>query len=266
MKKQIPLLNNIADYNIEYAHIYSSDIINGLDKIKNNIDKTLPIIKLLKHQGYSIALSVLVDDYSCDQEKIEPEFIHDLFSKCGLSPDHVIMESELTKNAQYFLNMLPDKYLFKHDNKTIYQSENQDIHFSDLLVKTRRYKTIFLEKNTINSDYSKKHKPNELLSFNQQRCHSNSDLVLYVENGEECRYSCPLLAACWYLARLGVNPFYSSIFNSLKKDKLFIGKSLLTILPIDFIKVEATATELIGLSKTKRINKCKKKIEYYFIK
>jgi len=262
----MPGLNeNVVDYNIEYAHVYVSDITENLSKLDLNIEKTISIIDDLNRKKMTYTLSVFVDDYSDNDKTINVNEIISLCNSLRLPPDHVVMESEMAKTAENFIDKLPERYLLSEDNKMYFKSESTDIHFSDLLKDRRRYKAIFIEKAEMDRKAWEEQKQKEYLALRQQRCHSNSSLVLYYNDGKDVRFSCPLLAACWYMARLGVEPFYSSIQNKLSINKPFIGNKLITVLPLEFLKVESTALELIGLSRTKVISKNRKKIEYHFI-
>lgn len=253
-----------VDYNIEYAHIYSSDLYEKNSIMTTDILKTINIIRTIEANNLTYSLNVLVDDYSQDQYPVSKDIVMNLFTDLGLVPDHIVMESELTKEADYLLNTLPSKNLFKEDNRFVLKTESNDIHFSELLQEKKRYKTIEMEKMLFGEEAWNNMQQKDIFNLKQHRVYSKSNLILVYKDGINNRYSCPLLAACWYLARLGVEPFLSSITNSLNDQRLFIGKNLLTVLNISFLKVESTALELIGLSKSKLISQCKKKIEYYF--
>lgn len=258
------LKENVVDYNIEYAHVYVSEIKENLSKLNSSIEKTLSILDDLNRKKMSYSLSILVDDYSDNKETTTKKEIISLCMGLKLPPDHVVMESELVKSARFFISKLPERSLLSQDNKMYFKSESTDIHFSDLLKDKRRYKAIFIEKAEMGRKAWVEQKQKKYIAFRQQRCHSNSSLVLYYDDGKNVRYSCPLLAACWYMVRLGVEPFFSSIQSKLIQNKPFVGNKLITVLPIEFLKVESTAIELIGLSKTKVISKNRKKIEYHF--
>jgi len=259
------LNKDVVDYNIEYAHVYASDIRENLSRLDSNIEKTISILDDLNRKKMSYSLSVFVDDYSEHKETIDHKEIISLCNGLKLPPDHVIMESAMAEVAKFFINKLPERYLLSEDNTMYFKSESTDIHFSNLLKDRRRYKAIFIEKAEMGKKAWEEQKQKEYLALRQQRCHSNSSLILYYDDGKSVHYSCPLLAACWYMARLGVEPYFSSIQKKLTRKRPFIGKRLITVLPIEFLKVESTAIELIGLSKTKVISKNKKKIEYHFI-
>lgn len=253
-----------VDYNIEYAHIYSSDLLEDLSKVRSNIAKTKNLIKTISNINATYSLTVLIDDYSEDQLPVSKVVINNLFLELGLIPDHIIMESEMAKEADFLLNTLPEKNLIREENRFILKSESTDMHFSEMFQEKKRYKTIEMEKMLLGEEAWNDLQRINLLNLKQQRVHSNSNLILVFDDGKTRRYSCPLLAACWYLARLGVEPFYSSIKHSLNVQKLFVGNNLLTVLHLNYLKVESTAIELIGLSKSKTISKCKRRIEYYF--
>lgn len=253
-----------VDYNIEYAHIYSSDLNGNLSNVSRNIEKTKVLLETLNNKSSSYSLSVLVDDYSEDQSPIPSSEIFELFFSLGLSPDNVVMESEMIKEADSLIKNLPEKFLIQEENRYIFKSESKDIHFAELFQERKRYKSEVMDRINMGTEAWNEMQKKKLLNLKQQRVHSDSNLIIYFNDGKTIRYSCPLLAACWYLTRLGVEPFYSSIKQSLNSTKPFIGKNLITILPLNFLKVESTAIELIGLCKSKSIYKCKRRIEYYF--
>jgi hypothetical protein len=254
----------VVDYNIEYAHIYASDIKGDLSRVQRNIERTGWIIESLRQQNKTFVLSVLIDDYSENQEDVHIPDIENIFADLGLSPDHIVMESTMAGQAGSFMDLLSEKNLRREGNQIVFQSESKDIHFSELLKDRRRYKSVFMEKSKLGKSEWEEKQNKEYILLKEQRVHSNSDLLLCHTQDNITRFSCPLLAACWYLARLGVEPFASPVIQRLSKNKPFIGSSLITVLPLEFIKVEATAVDLIRLSKTKTISKCRKRIEYFF--
>ena len=76
--------------------------------------------------------------------------------------------------------------------------------------------------------------------------------VLIAEAGRLC---CPTLAACWVLARLGVEP-YSSGFTGGEGE--FRGDRTLTVLPRKYMRVELTVMDLLDAagyrSQAKRVS------------
>lgn len=260
----MPPSENRVDFNIEYAHIYASDINGDLRKLQRNIERTNLIVKSLRSQKKSYALSVLIDDYSEDQDEVELSQIEGIFADLGLIPDHIVMESAMAAQAHFLLETLPEKNLKKIGDEIVFQSESKDIHFSQLVKDKRRYKSAFMERSQLGRNEWEAKRQKEYLLLKEERIHSNSDLLLCHTMGSVTRFSCPLLAACWYLARLGVEPFSSPVVRGLDGNRPFVGQSLITVLPLGFLKVEATAMDLIRISRAKRISKCRKKVEYFF--
>lgn len=256
--------NSKQHYNVEYAHLYSADVSGDLAFLDENIERTRSIIDRLSHYGISYCLSVLIDDYSEAFGYVDPESIITVLSDRGLTPDYVVMESEMAHHADYFIKFLPKKYLIEDDNQVVFQSASNDSNFPSLRAPARRYKSIFMEKAHTEKGKWDREEHRRRITLRQQRCQSDSSIVLCHDTGSQVRYSCPLLTACWYMARLGVEPFTTPFAYRRKGCESFIGNRILTVLPIDFLKVESTAVELISLSRTKPISKRKKQIEYHF--
>jgi len=255
----------MVDYNIEFGHLYLSKIEDAVKNgvLKKSIELAKLLTSVLSNQGKSYSLNVLLDDYNTDCKEVDKEEIKELYRRFGLVPDHIVLESKMVESADNFLKYLPPDSLFSKDNSLVYHSQSTDIHFTELLRDTRRLKEIFLDKVKKGGVSSEKDK--SYLSLQQQRCHSNNTIVLVYNQNGQVRYGCPLLAACWHLSRLGIEPFYTNIQTQLTNQKSFTGKQILTILPNEYMKVESTALELIGLSKTKTIKKCRKRMEYFFV-
>ena len=255
----------IVDISIEFGHLYTEQINEAIKNgnLKKSIEMARMLSQILALQGKSFSLAVLIDDYNNNLIQVDHNEIMDIYKKMGLTPDYIVFESKLANSAEYLLSCLPDKFLVKESNSLIYRSQSADSHFSELLQDGRRFKAIFMDRLKSGADATVRNRKS-YLSLQERRCHSNAEIVLLYNQNNQVRYGCPVLAACWYLARLGVEPFYSDLKIENREFRPFIGKHLLTILPVDYMKVEATVHELISLCKTKAIKKCKKRMDYFF--
>lgn len=250
-------------YNIEFAHLYGSNL-QSYSYLKENVYRTLQIVNQTTQNNFPFSLSVLIDDYSMDTNHISPKELNELLTDFGLPPDYIVMESQMTKYADHFLKYLPKKYVVEKDSQFVFHSFGNDLNLYESPPPARRYKSIFMEKVLDKPINKKKQIPKQTTTLKQERCHSDSAVVLAHTIDSVKRYSCPLLTACWYLCRLGVSGFMPEFAYVRKGAPPFVAERLITVLSTDFLKVESTAFELLGLSKTKTFKKRRKQVEYYF--
>ena len=79
------------------------------------------------------------------------------------------------------------------------------------------------------------------------------------------KYTCTTLAACWQLARLGVDPFVDATKHLQRFTKTpFQAHKALTILPLDYLTVEAYAIQLIRNVSDPSVGKLWQDVEYVF--
>ena len=258
------LLESVVDINIEYAHLYAANLERDIKSLENGVQKAREIIDLADRQRLTHSSTVLVDDYSIGSTEVDIKKILLILESLRLAPDYVVLESEMVANVTYFLQFLPQKNLIRETDRVVYHSAGLDANLEQTALPARRYKSIFMERAKRSGGSENQMTGRQVLSLQQHRIHSESSIVLAVGEGASVRYSCPLLTACWYLIRLGVEPFYSPILYRRRNAPSFVGRRLVTVLPLDYLKVEATAVELLSLSKTKAISKCKKRISYFF--
>jgi hypothetical protein len=234
-------------------------------QIERAVEAARTLSTMLSLRGKSHSFTLLVDDYSDRKGQVDREDVREIFSGYGLIPDYIVLESEMVKSAEYFLRSIPGRHLTSESNVVTFRSHSSDVHFNELLMDTRRYKQIFINRMRGGTGSSGVAPTKSYMSVQDQRCHSSTDIVLVYNDNGYLRYGCPVLAACWYLTRLGVDPFISNLTIEEDASRPFTGRQLLTILPVGYMKVEATALELIGLCRNKSISRCGKRMDYMFV-
>jgi len=174
------------------------------------------------------------------------------------------LESEMARFAEHFLEFLPKRLVTTSENHMIFHSIGNDVNLFNMSLPARRYKSQFMERALAKTREKEESKRRHTITLRQQRCHSDSAVVLSQATESTWRFSCPLLTACWYLCRLGVPEFTPQFAYEREGAQPFVGERIITVLPTSFLKVESTAVELISLSRTKTFSKRGKQIEYYF--
>ena len=249
------------DYNIEFAHVYSAESIAIVStEQQEGVRRTRQIIQELSQQGTSFALSLLVDDYNRSRP-FDPGAAAYALDKAGLSPQFIMPESALVQVADSLIHMLPAKFLYETDDGLFLSTRSRDplLWVSSTESPERDFLEIFLDRQAKDSQAFST-SANKTSPFQ-----TTSVLCLrYVERGQ-VQYSCPLLTACWHLMRLGIPPFNSASDALFRvSDGSFFAERLITVLPSKYLKVEAAAMEIISLSKSKRVRRCKDLLEYLF--
>ena len=97
----------------------------------------------------------------------------------------------------------------------------------------------------------------------QDRSESISDTLLYTESESGRKYSCPLLATAWYLARLGIAPFSDITSKNGNANNLY-ARRLINVLSVDYLRVESAVRDILNYSRNKHIHKSKHLITYFF--
>ena len=251
-----------ADCNVEFAHIYSSADVTSIDpEQQESIRRAQSIVRTLSQRGESVALSLLVDDYSCPGIP-DLNTVTEVLGKAGLKPDFVMRESALVTVAQSLIDILPARLLYRTDDGLFLSTRSRD----PLLwaVSNPHLEHDFLEIFLL--------RQSEDLSVDtgraqpMSRYQTTSSLVLLVsEEEEKPHYSCALLTACWHLMRLGVPPF-ADLHKELlaTSNACFFARRIMTLLPARYLKLEAAALELISVAKSKRVRRHRHSLEYVF--
>ena len=228
-------------YSIEVAHTYASTLETGgmlKDEQLRSIDVARRLVKGLEAEGLSYSICVLVDDYHEGKHKVQVNVdrLATELEKAGCSPDFIVLESQLTRLGDRLLERIPDKYLLRSDGRVTFEANH--VSFPLGTVHASSF-TGYLE--------------------------ADGPTVKTVLKSRLGTYSCPLLTACWYLLRLGVEGFgeLEVPMRQLSRKPL-VGDRLLTVLPAKYVGLESQALEILEHTSTKTISKRRKEIEYYF--
>jgi len=282
-----------VDYNVEYSHIYYSDIGNGKlkDEQIKSIEITQEILHNLRRNGLTYSLNVLVDDYSENLE-CDTTQVYDLLANYGMSPDHICLEACFAGElSDTLINSLSGNYIHlgKKDD-LIFDVQTIDSRIWEPSPKPKSFREILFcsanSKKPSKKSFKQIFFEDEYENYSKNTCDSleKSSLIknseAYIRESYQSRievvlkhktdlgvtlYACPVLASCWYLFRLGVEPF-KIVENDLFSfsDKPFFGKKLITILPNSYLKVEATVLEILAASRKKSFRKKRSLIGYHF--
>lgn len=91
-------------YNIEFAHIYTNECLNGehiesARLAKKQIDK-------IDHLGQSYVLTVLIDDYNPAEKILDIRSFLQELSQLGVEPNYVVFESSLVHFQDFLLDKM----------------------------------------------------------------------------------------------------------------------------------------------------------------
>jgi hypothetical protein len=236
---------------------------------------------------------VLIDDYNGPND-LEAEIAYDLLAEQGLPPDHICFEAKFAGDlADTLIDSLDKGYIHKGENDDIlFDFQTVDLRlwvpvptkksFREMLIelpeepaekaKKRSFRQLLVEDGLPNIQTNPRNLPArpslsaDTETYLRESYQSRTEIVLRrkLDSGYQ-QYSCPLLASCWYLARLGVEPF-SEVEKTVVSftGKPFFGKKLITILPISYLKIEATVYEILAASKRKAIRRKRNNFSYHF--
>ncbi|MEF8847378.1 MAG: hypothetical protein V5A57_03060 [Candidatus Paceibacterota bacterium] len=199
-----------VDYNIEYAHIFTSES-RFTSEQERSVEEAKDLIEELEDEGDSYTLSVLLDDYSPSFSYLDAgHFLFKLREK-ELPPNYVGYESRLVAAAEDILDKIPD------DKKEVKKLD----------------KDVSLSKNVtfLHPDHEKIEKI------------GLKEVTQFKHEGE---YDTSLLIAAWYLYRLGAIEIPSVIRRTVFSEaKPFTGEKIINILPEKHKRVEEKVQRLL---------------------
>jgi len=286
-------MKSFVDYSIEFAHMYGGSLQDGrlTPEQEESARIACDFAEKLRRDGFSCSLCVLIDDYNEPME-VDEASVHELLSGCGAPPDHILRESQFARqHAAALIDAIDSRYLQESkDGELMFDARTDDIRlwaplpdsksfremlrdpFGDLVPprKSTSFRLSLLEKQSHRQTLSVR-STTEAMSVGEQRYsrstyQSRTEIVLSRKNddGNET-YACPLLAACWHLARLGIEPYEQAAGSAVSfSDRPFFAKRLVTILPAAYLKIEATAFEIISSVKLRSVRKQRYKLSYHF--
>lgn len=199
-----------ADYNIEFAHIYSNQPKLTEEQIKSS-EQTKKIIEKIKDEGKSYVVTLLVDEYHPKFHQLNfNKFLNNL-SSLGVKPTYIGYESKMISAARLLLKTIPPD--FKDTSK-------------------------FHPKLRIKEDitYLKD-------GDNKIKLKTRGDIIHF------SRYTCAILSAAWVLLRMGVLQAKNAVeLTGLTKPKPFAGKEVINVLPKKYKGVEEANRQIIESS------------------
>lgn len=255
-----------VDYNIEYAHLYADDERVSIGKEQEkSIELTEEVIEKLERKGKTYSLNLLIDNYNGNVDRVDEDHLYSQLEEKGIAPDYIVYEADLVRAADSLIDKIRDSYIKRGENEISFTSSSDDFKLweaeQDLSFKER-----FFENQIESKDNIRDKRLNHTVARRDSNLTTAEIVLKYVSNeADEVRYTCPLLTACWHLARLGVDPFQEAV-DDIKSysSKPFFGKYLFTVLSSQYLKIEGTAMELISLASSKRIKENKERFKYRF--
>ena len=243
------------DLNVEFGHLYQHDIEQGkFDVLVPNLEVTRQCVEILERQGLTYTKTILVDDYSYSSSSRDVAPLLEFLKQEGLEPHYVAFESDLVSVAPMFLEGMKKRYVKEHSGGTLVYLQSEDSHLPESVPGVRPKARLFDDEES--TSYA---------LFAQRRVRSDTQVFLVSRKEESVRYSCPLLAACWVLARLGKQPFAGAIRPVASLEgRPFFGRQLINILPTEYLKVESTVLDLLGQLRDKELRTCQGRIRYWF--
>lgn len=251
-----PADSGCFDYSIEFGHLYYDELRGErFSLLDPAIEATSMLVRTLAAEGASVSLCLLIDDYIEGREIPDRDVtkLRAYLSANHIDVHHVAFEADLATVAPIMLDMVRPKWLRK-DNAVLYlRSENTDKHLDNSVQIGHRPKSLLLGAAS-NRTY-----------FEQERAKSQTEVMLAEGQGAATRYGCALLASCWALARLGISPYFEALnLDSIEGAPPFCGRNLISVLPTDYLKIEATVLELFKASRDKKVQKSTSRIQYWF--
>ncbi len=96
-----------ANYNIEYAHIYSDEVFN--QEHVESLKVLELILRILKNDNKTYSLHLLIDEYHPEDKTLNIDDFLEKLKYRGYSPDYMHLESELHKDLNLFLDSLTNE-------------------------------------------------------------------------------------------------------------------------------------------------------------
>lgn len=247
-----------VEYNIEFAHYYlQPDTMELSQEQLEGVAKTQEVVQVLRARGAQFALSVLVDDINGTGD-FDPVGLNDALDAVGLKPQFILAESALSLVGDDLIDALPPRYLYQSDEGVFLSTRTKSpLLWAATSSRTERdFLEIFIDRQSQEDEEA----PADSGPVGDHE--SVSMLKLKSTNGE---HSCVLLTACWHLMRLDIAPFDKVSESLFRIDaEPFFAEKIVTILPTEYIKLEAAAMDILSLAKPNRIRRARHNAEYVF--
>lgn len=273
-----------VDYNVEYAHLYAYEVAQGVTpRMEQAVARARSVLQDLDRRGHTYTTAVLVDNYNSDVP-VQTGPVREMLRRAGLEPDVICFEAELAESAAELIAALPDRVVVQGRGEILLDAASESFllwpESTDMTSETYRHLLLGMlageEEARARPGSGAVTEPREangeearvtpLTTLRAQRSQVHLEVVLSgFDASRRLRWSCPVLATCWYLARLGISPYLDRMrtFDGLAS-RPFVGRRLLTLLPVDYVKIESTAMELLALARPKPLRKARKRLEYIF--
>jgi len=253
----------MSDVNLEYCHIYAEELKNNdFSELKAGVGITKDIIAQFERTGITYSLNVLVDNYFGEHHHLDIEPLRSYLASEGLPPDGIYWEADMATACNEMISNLKPVTVTKSSDELNFISTGYDTHLFRSKT-TETLKSSFLRGSInflspLSGDGSQTGRANH--------CQHSSRTVIVQYNGDNVRYGCPLLSACWTLSRFGISPYIDALstFDSIQKKQKFIGNQIITVLPLMYMNVESTVIDLLSNMRSKTIKKLRNKIGYRF--
>lgn len=257
------------DVSVEFFHIYADNVATReFASWGPALAATRDALEALKRAGKSYSLNVLIDNYFSPSSEVDAEPLYEFLTSEGLRPDGIYLEGDLHRVCTDFIDEMRPAYYRRTPDALVSSMHSEDAHLVHDM-PDESLKGMFLRSAGGVAKWRERGPgPRDIGSVVAGgRVERSSTVVLarYDESGE-IRYSCPLLAACWVLARLGVDPFRQAVRPLIRSpDSLgFVGAEVLNILPTMYLSVEATVYELLRSLKRPPLRRLRHSMQYSF--
>ena len=233
-----------ADVSVEYAHLY----LRGLDEdaVRRSVRAARtwlsPLVAEMESRGRRVSKVVMLDDYFTQDEDVVRD-AHDLLLRVcaeeGMSPDWVARESLLATSADQLLEALVRPPEFgdgsRRPQERLHESwlsngqpRRDAVDADDDLMVT-------LADPVLTSQPQERTAPSRVTPANHA---IHLDVEMHKTGRRGTSYSCPLLAAWWQLARLGLHAPPGLVVPVERRGIPFAAKRTITVLDARFIEVE----------------------------
>lgn len=263
-------MQNPSYVDIEVSH-FGAHQLSDLRSLAHEYANVLQLGDTIATIGErSAVFSLLIDDYNFELPVSRAEAV-DTISSWTHSPNYLVWERDLVDLAAALIHELRQPFVQESVTECYMYTKSDDVLlWSDDGGGAAGFLELFASRHNLTSlspplqTAAERHgstTPTD--GFGPKSTAASRTLLSTGQNGGR-KYSCSLLTACWHLARLGVEPFGTAVRTKLTALPVGSPSKIWSILPAKYIKVEASAMEIISLCKSRRLYKQAKNIRHVF--
>jgi hypothetical protein len=233
-----------ADANIEFGHFYahppgSRRLKRQLRESERTAREAMSLLHMLQALGLECSTSLLVDNYNWTHP-LTLDDVQAITADWPLVPDYVVWESEVSTLAPSLIRQLDSRFVTTDGRSRFLVVQGHDIEMENF--EPQQPGPI----DTLLSGFSAS--PPEVRRRDSDFYYRMEVALEYHGGRAERIFGCPLITACWHLARLGYAGLPTPRYQQLRVEApSFVAAQVYSVLPTRYLLVEAEVRAIFAI-------------------